>query len=94
MHSEFVLFLQGVFFFIELVIYTPTCNSLIIHPQLLVIKNETVETTYYHENIPQLYENNSKEMLSIYFLCLLSILLPMQSSTSLLNTTDNDVRKV
>ena len=34
-----------------------------------------------------------EEMLSIYFLCLLSVFLSVQSSTYPLNTTDNDVRK-
>ena len=57
-----------------------------------MIQNETGNTTYYHGTIH--YENDFKEMLSTYFLCLLSLLLSMQGSALLLNTTDNDVRKV
>ena len=37
------------------------------------------------------YENDSKEMLNIYFPCLLAILLSMQGSTLELNTTYDDV---
>ena len=59
-----------------------------------MIKNETVKTNYHHGAIQQCYENDSKEMLSIYFLCLLLTLLSMQGSTLLLNTADNNVRKV
>ena len=33
----------------------------------LMIKNETAKTTSFHETIQQCYENDSKEMLNIYF---------------------------
>ena len=33
----------------------------------LMIKNETAKTTSFHETIKQCYENDSKEMLNIYF---------------------------
>ena len=60
----------------------------------LMIKNETARTTYDHGTIQQCYENDSKEMLSMYSFCLLSVLLSMQSSTLLLNTTDENVGKI
>ena len=59
-----------------------------------MIKNEPSKTTYRRRTIQQFYENDSKEMLNTYFHCPLSILLSMQCLAFLLNTTDNDVRKV
>ena len=59
-----------------------------------MIKNETAKTTYRHGSIQQCYENDSTEILRIYSPFLLLIPLSMQGSTLLLNTTDNDVRKV
>ena len=59
-----------------------------------MFKNETAKTTYHYGAIQQCYENDSEGMLSIYFLCVLSTLLSVQGSTLLLNTTDNNARKV
>ena len=60
----------------------------------LMIKNEAAKATYYHGTIPQYYENNSKDMLSIYLPCPSLIPLSMEGLTLSLNTLDNDVRKV
>ena len=46
----------------------------------LIIKNDTANTTYYHETIQYCCENDSKEILNIYSLRLLSIVLSMQGS--------------
>ena len=47
----------------------------------LIIKSETAKATFYHGTIQQCYENNSKEILSIYSLRLLSIFLSIQGLT-------------
>ena len=52
-----------------------------------MIKNETAKKTCYHRTIQQRYEDDSTVMLGIYFLCFLSVLLPLQGSTLLLNKT-------
>ena len=36
-----------------------------------MIRNEKAKTIYYHGTTQQCYENDSKDMLSIIFLCLL-----------------------
>ena len=92
MAPEYVSFLQAVFLFIELVIYKFICNTLIVIARLM-IKNETSTTIYYHGTKQKCYENDSKEILSVYFRCLLSVLLPMLGSTLLLNIRDSDVWK-
>ena len=72
--------------------YKHICNALISNCPYNN-QNETAKTTYYNGTEPY-YQNDSKEMLSIDFLCLLSVLLPIQDSAVLQNTTDNDVGKV
>ena len=91
MAPDFVSFLQAAFFLIELAIYKGICNALT--SDCLSNDQKWDSKDNYHGTI-QCYENNDKEMLSIYLPCLLSILLSMQGSTLLLNTTDNNVRKV
>ena len=49
-----------------------------IHPFALLptnYQNEAAEATHYHGAIQQCYEKDNREMLTIYFLCLLSIIL-------------------
>ena len=60
----------------------------------LIIKKEKAKTTIIMELNNTVTKSTVKKTLSIYFLCLLSILLSMQGSTLLLNTTGNDVREV
>ena len=59
----------------------------------LIIKNKTVMTTQLTWYYAIVLWKGSEEILSIYFLCLLSGLMLVQGSTLLLNTTDNDVWK-
>ena len=92
MAPEFVSVLQADFFFIELVIYKRICAAIISGCPSNYEKwdsNDNALTWYY---AIVLWKDN-EEILSIYFLCLLSGLMLMQDSTLLLNTTDNDVRK-
>ena len=61
----------------------------------LMIKTETKKKTYHYRTIQLSCKNDSKEMLSFYLLCYLSILFSMQYSTLFTkNKTDNDVKKV
>ena len=50
-------------------------------PELVIarvmIKNKTAKIAYYHGTIQKCYENGIKEMLSIYFICFLSVFLSM-----------------
>ena len=59
-----------------------------------LIKNETTNITYQGTRYTIIYENNIREILSIYFLYFLSILLSMQPSTVLLNIADKAAQKV
>ena len=52
-----------------------------------MIKNETAKKTCYRETIQKRHEDDSTVMLGIYLLCFLSVLLPIQGSTLLLNKT-------
>ena len=92
MAPEFVSVLQADFFFIELVMYKRICAAIISGCPSNYEKwdsNDNSLTWYYGI----VFWKGSEEILSIYFLCLLSGLMLMQDSTLLLNTTDNDVRK-
>ena len=57
-----------------------------------LLKNKTPKTTYYNETIQQCYENDSEEILGIaYYHYFFNAVF---SSALLLDTTDDDVRKV
>ena len=59
----------------------------------MIKKNEKAKTTYYHETIQRQSENDSKEILSIYILCFLSISIVHAVFTIIINTTVTDFRK-
>ena len=74
MVPEFVSLLEALFFFMELVIYKRICIALMQTNALITMQIQ-------HHGIIECYENGSKEMLNLYFLCL-SILSSMQGSKS------------